>query len=95
MATSSGSDAVQISAFVSVETKARLEAYVREHGVKRSYLIERALQHHLAALDAVPSDLVIPPIVVVSAESGTKVAKMLECPPPPTEAMKALFDDRG
>jgi hypothetical protein len=83
---------VQISAFVSAETKARLEAYVREHGVKRSYLIERALQHHLAALDSVPLDVVIPPVVVVSKASGAKLVEKLASPPPPTDAMKALFD---
>jgi hypothetical protein len=87
------SDQVQISAFVSAETKAQLEAYVREHGVKRSYLIERALQHHLAALDAIPTDVVIPPVVVVSKASGAKLAERVANPPPPTDAMKALFDD--
>jgi hypothetical protein len=93
MATSG--DAVQISAFVSAQTKARLEAYVREHGVKRSYLIERALQHHLAALEAIPPDMVIPPVIVVSQASGVKLAETLGNPSPPTEAMKALFDDHG
>ncbi len=83
---------VQISAFVSAETKARLEAYVREYGVKRSYLIERALQHHLAALDAIPLDLVIPAVVVVSKASGDKLVEKLTSPQRPTEAMKALFD---
>ena len=84
---------VQISAFISAETKARLEAYVREYGVKRSYLIERALQHHLAALDAIPLDVVIPAAVVVSKASGAKLAEMLTSPQRPTDAMKALFDD--
>jgi hypothetical protein len=84
---------VQISAFISAETKARLEAYVREYGVKRSYLIERALQHHLAALDAIPLDVVIPAAVVVSKASGAKLVEMLTSPQRPTDAMKALFDD--
>jgi len=68
---------------------------VREHGVKRSYVIERALQHHLAALDAIPPDVVIPPAVVVSAASGARLAERLDRAPPPSDAMKALFDDRG
>lgn len=85
----------QISAIVSAETKARLEAYVRQHGVKRSYLIERALQHHLAALEEIPADMVIPPVVVVSGSSGAKVAERLQNPPPPTDAMKALFHGPG
>ena len=92
MATSD--DFVQISAFISAETKARLEAYVRAHGIKRSYLVEKALQHHLAALEEIPHDLLIPPVVLLSAAAGAKVARMLERPSPPTEAMKALFDGR-
>jgi hypothetical protein len=89
---SASNEPVQISAFVSAETKARLDAYVREYGVKRSYLIERALQHHLAAMDAIPSDVLIPPAVVVSKASGAKLADKLLNPPPPTDAMKALFN---
>lgn len=90
---SASTDQTQISAFISTETKARLEAFVREHGVKRSFLIERALEHHLAALEEVPADVVIPPVVVLSGASGAEVARRLENPPPPTDAMKALFDD--
>jgi len=86
---------IQISAIVSAETKARLEAYVRQHGVKRSYFVERALQHHLAALEEIPADVVIPPTLVVSGSSGTKVAERLQDPPPPTDAMKALFHGPG
>lgn len=90
MATSN--EPVQISAFVSAETKARLEAYVREHGVKRSYLVERALLHHLAALEEIPVDVMIPPMVVISRASGANLVERLNNPPPPTDAMKALFD---
>lgn len=88
-------DQVQISAHVSVETKARIERFVREHGVKRSYLIERALQHYLSALEEVPADVVIPTSLVVSKSSGKLIADLLESPPEPTDAMKALFDDAG
>lgn len=83
---------VQISAFISAETKARLEAYIREHGIKQSFLVERALQHHLAAIDAIPADVLIPPVVVISKASAAKLAERLINPPPPTDAMKALFD---
>ncbi len=86
------SDPVQISAFITAETKSRLEAYVREHGVKKSFLIERALQHHLAALEEIPADVVIPPALVITKASGAKLAEWLKDPPQPTAAMKALFD---
>ena len=69
-----------------------MEAYLREHGIKQSFLIERALQHHLAAMDAIPADILIPPVVVVSKASAARLAETLINPPPPTEAMKALFN---
>ena len=49
----------QISAFISEETKAQVETYVKRHGVKKAYLIEEALQHHLQALRDNPEDIVI------------------------------------
>ena len=90
---STDANQIQISAHVSAETKARIEEYVREHGVKRSHLIERALQHHLSALDMIPADVIIPPTLVVTRQSGTRIAERLETPPAPTDAMKALFDE--
>jgi len=83
---------IQISAIISAETKARLEAYVREHGIKQSFLVERALQHHLAAMDAIPSDVLIPPVVIINKTSAARLAERLINPPPPTEEMKALFN---
>ena len=49
----------QISAFISEETKAQVETYVKRHGVKKAYLIEEALQHHLQALRDNPEEIVI------------------------------------
>ena len=83
----------QISANISVETKERMERYVRSHGMKKSHLIETALLHHLSALDVIPADILIPPVLELSRESGEKVLERIENPPAPTAAMKALFDD--
>ena len=49
----------QISAHISDETKAQLEAFVTSRGVTRARLIEDALQHHLQALREIPDDLVV------------------------------------
>jgi hypothetical protein len=84
----------QISATISWETKRRLEDYVKDHGVKKAHLIETALLHHLHALEEIPSDVIIPPLLKVSAESGEKLIDCILNPPPPTEAMRALWDDR-
>ena len=57
----------QISANISKNTKERMERYAREYGVKKAFLIESALQHHLNVLDEVPSDVVIPPSILVTS----------------------------
>lgn len=41
------------------------------HGVKKSHLIETAVLHHLSALDSIPADLIIPPVIEVSRATGT------------------------
>ena len=83
----------QISANISKETKARMEAYAREFGVKKSHFIESAILHHLSALEELPADIVIPPVLEVTRRSGERILERIENPAPPTEAMKALFDD--
>lgn len=88
-----GTGSTQISANISMETKKRMEQYARAHGVKKSHLIETALLHHLSALDQVPADILIPPVLELSRESGEEVLERIENPPVPTAAMKALFDD--
>lgn len=85
---------VQISAFVSDETKARLDRYARAHGVSKGWLIEQALAHHLQALEELPEDVRISARMVLDAASAERVRELLEHPPEPTEAMRRLFDDR-
>ena len=83
----------RISASISVETKQRMEQYARAHGVKKSHLIEMALLHHLSALDEIPADILIPPVLQLSRESGERLSERIDKPAAPTAAMKALFDD--
>jgi len=51
----------QISAYISEETKNLVERYVRARGVKKGFLVESALLHHLQALEKLPADVIIPP----------------------------------
>lgn len=81
----------QVSAYISEETKAEIEAYVKRRGVKKAYLIEEALQHHLQALREIPEDLVIPSRLVLTREAMTQIAERTEGKSEPTEALKALF----
>jgi hypothetical protein len=50
----------QISASISDETRERLERYVRARGVKKGFVIEQALLHHLQALSELPEEVVVP-----------------------------------
>lgn len=81
----------QVSAYISEETKAEIEAYVKRRGVKKAYLIEEALQHHLQALREIPEDLVIPSRLVLTREAMIQIAERVEGKGAPTEALKALF----
>ncbi len=81
----------QISAYISEPTRAALDEYVEAHGVKKGHLIETALLHHLMALRELPADVIIPPRLVVSPETGEWLMRLFDDPPAPTSAMRALF----
>jgi len=81
----------QVSAYISEETKAAIEAYVKRRGVKKAYLIEEALQHHLQALREIPEDLIISSRLVLTGEAMAKIAERVIQEEQPTESLKALF----
>jgi predicted DNA-binding protein len=85
------STTTQVSAYISEETKAEIEAYVRRRGVKKAYLIEEALQHHLQALREIPEDLIIPARLVLTAEAMAETARRIAQDVQPTEALKSLL----
>ncbi|MFZ0659403.1 MAG: hypothetical protein WBE78_14915 [Candidatus Binataceae bacterium] len=68
---------MQISAEISAGTRLLLERYSRSHGVKKQFLIENAVLHHIQALAELPAGVIIPPRLIVSAASGRKIAKLL------------------
>jgi hypothetical protein len=81
---------MQISAEISQGTKLLLERYSRAHGVKKQFLIERALLHHIQVLEELPASVIIPPRLVVSAASGRKIAKLVSEKQKPTRALVEL-----
>lgn len=82
----------QISAYISDSTRKLVEDYVEAHGVKKGFLIEEALLHHMQALRELPADVIIPPRLVVSEETAAKVLGRIRKPRRPTRAMRRLFD---
>ncbi|MCU0836422.1 MAG: ribbon-helix-helix domain-containing protein [Chromatiaceae bacterium] len=83
--------ATQISAHISPETRERLERYVRARGLKKGFVIEQALLHHLQALNELPEDALIPPRLVVTAESGERLLERLAKGEEPNPALRELF----
>ena len=79
----------QVSAFISDSTKDALERYAEAHGLKKAYLIEEALLHHLQALRERP--VIIPARLVVSRDNGQAILDRVEKPRRPTKAMRELF----
>lgn len=84
----------QISAYISKTTKSLVEEYADHHGVKQAHLVEEALLHHIQALRELPADLVIPPRVVVSRDSGETILEKIEHPRKPTKAMRDLLKNK-
>ena len=83
----------QVSAYISEETKAQVDAYVQRHGVKKAYLIEEALQHHLQALREIPEDLIIHSRLVLTGKAMAQVAERIAHEDKPTEALRTLLRD--
>ncbi len=84
---------IQISAHISDSTKQQVDAYVKRRGIKKGFLLEEALLHHLQALKSIPEDLVIPAALVISEDSMKQLADIIKSPPEPTKALQDLMND--
>jgi hypothetical protein len=82
---------MQISAEISRGTKQLLERYSRAHGIKKQFLIESALLHHIQALEELPASILIPSRLVVSAASGRKIAELVSRRQKPTSDLVELM----
>jgi hypothetical protein len=85
----------QISAYISDATRKLVEEYAEAHGVKKGFLIEEALLHHLQALRELPADIILPPRLVVTKKTGERLLARVRKPRKPTKAMRDLFRKRG
>jgi hypothetical protein len=84
-------ETTQISAWISDDTSAELDRFVEARGMKKAFVIEQALKFHLRALKELPPDVIVPPQLVVRAETAEHLADRMEKPRKPTPAMRALF----
>ena len=83
--------ATQISAYISDDTKSLVEAYSKKSGVKKGFLIEDALLHHLQALKEFPLDVIIPAKITLTDDSMAQLVDIINNPPSPTESLKQLM----
>lgn len=83
--------ATHISAYISDETKLSVENYVKRSGVKKSFLIEEALLHHLQALKEIPHDVIIPTRIQLTDSGMEQLLELLENPPEPTPELTTLM----
>jgi hypothetical protein len=84
----------QISALVSGDTKELLDRFVRATGLKKGYLVEQALRHHLLALEQIPAEYIVRPALVVTRASGEAALRQAESGKP-TGALRKLMGDGG
>jgi hypothetical protein len=84
----------QISAVISATTRDLLERRARATGVKKGRLVEDALRHHLAALEALPADVVVHSRIVVTKRSGKEILARIKSARP-TKALRELMARRG
>lgn len=85
---------VQISAVVSQSTKDLLEQMVAARGLKKGYVIEEALRHHLQALQELPDDVIIPSTLVLTNESFKELVSEIERPRKASPALRKLLSRR-
>ncbi len=83
----------QISAYVSDETKDRLEQYSSNYGVKKAYLIESAINHHLQALHEIPEEFILSTNIKITDNSYQKILDTQDTPSTPTQELKRLLSD--
>ena len=83
---------MQISAYISDESKALFEEFSKRSGQKKGFIVEQALLQYISAQQELPSDIMIPPAITVSKEVFDTV---IMAENEPTEALvKLMHEDR-
>jgi hypothetical protein len=81
----------QISGFIPEDVKQDLERFVRARGLKKNFVLEQALRHHLQALKELPEEFIIPPTIVVTRKSFEEILKTKGRHAKPTAALRKLM----
>jgi uncharacterized protein (DUF1778 family) len=85
----------QISATVSAATKDKLDRFTESHGLKKNFVVEQALLYFMEARRELPDEALIPARLVLDDKVFDRVARLLESPPAPTDALRELMRGKG
>jgi uncharacterized protein (DUF1778 family) len=85
------SDESQISATVSASTREKLDRFTESRGLKKNFVIEQALLYFMEARRELPDEALIPTRIVLDDDSFDRVARLIEKPRPPTDALRKLM----
>src|SRR5262245_48444166 len=80
----------QISARVPDDLKSRFDELVERMGLRKEFVIEEALRHHLRALEDIPAEYILPTRIVLTAASSRSLVAALEKPAGPSQELTAL-----
>src|SRR6187402_2683992 len=69
-------ETTQISVFISDATSSELDHYIEARGLKKGYVVEQALRFHLRALKELPVEVIVPPQLVVSADTAERLLRL-------------------
>ncbi len=82
---------VQVSGFVPEDVRDDFERLVKARGLKKGYVLEQALRHHLRALREIPEEFIIPATVVLTRDSFEGLLKQLKSRSKPTRELRKLM----
>jgi hypothetical protein len=82
---------VQISGFVPEDVRDDFERLVKARGLKKGFVLEQALRHHLRALRELPGEFIVPATVVLTKDSFEGLLKQLRSRSKPTSKLRKLM----
>jgi len=85
------SEQSQISATVSLATKARLDRFIESHGLNKNFVVEQALLYFMEAYRQLPGTALIPTRLVLDDQVFDEVVALLKNPPVPSVALRELM----
>lgn len=85
------SEKVQLSALISPATAEKLARFTASQASDRNAVVEQALLAFMQAYGEHPAEADVPTRLVIATEAYDRIIELIENPPPPTKALRALM----